>query len=230
VLGEKAGKEKIMVSSGKIFAQVPERGSRAQCASLQGKVKGDGSEFQMEVTKSGTICTVAKGQARFSTGKGSVLLSAGHECRATSPDSAPGVPRQVSLSRVIAWQKDLVKYYKVIPTVIASFTQAFNQAVALKNASGTGSLMQAQPAIERMKELEGRLSEMVPDDRMLTGHNKLKSAFATMETCLVLTSPNQQLVRKAQQDLAFARAEVAKWKPVNDAMEKRFVSNPWYVP
>jgi hypothetical protein len=230
VLGEEKGREKVMVAFGKIYVGMPARGARAEFESPQGSVRSGAAELQLEVSKSGTRCVVAKGKAHFSTGGGSVELSGGQETLGTSKTVPPSKACQISPGLLIAWQKDLVKFYRIIPVYSASFMQAYNQARSSGGAGG--SLMQAQGQIERMSEIKAALAEIVPDDKMRIGHGRLREAFDLYMSSLASIDPRLSADFRTRADgfHAGAQAEVVKWKPQNDAMEKRFVTNPHYTP
>lgn len=123
------------------------------------------------------------------------------------------------LKRLMRWQREIVTYYDSI----VSFVNSFNQAMALKNASGFGSLLQAQPRIDEMKKILSQLKALVPDDEMRAGHMKLLSACNLMIQCLVMNPTPKNIYVQSQNDLAIAQAELAKWKAQYDAAEDRFI-------
>jgi hypothetical protein len=123
------------------------------------------------------------------------------------------------LRKLMRWQDEIITYHDCM----VSFVNSFNQAMALKNASGYGSLLQAQSHIDHMKDILAKVKSMVPDDDMRAGHMKLLSAFNLMIQCLVLNPAPQKLYLQSQGDLAVARGELAKWKAQYDAAEDRFI-------
>jgi hypothetical protein len=127
--------------------------------------------------------------------------------------------QEIELKKLMRWQHEILTYYDSI----VSFVNSFNQAMALKNASGFGSLLQAQPRIDEMKKIMAQVQAMVPDDQMRAGHIKLLSAFNLMIQCLVLNPTPKSFYVQSQNDLAMAQAELAKWKAQYDAAEDRFI-------
>jgi hypothetical protein len=123
--------------------------------------------------------------------------------------------------RIRRWYDDIMKY----DSSVTAFMNAYNQALALKNASGFGSLLQAQPYIDEMKEHLSRIQAIIPDEMMKAGHMKLLSAFNMMLQGLVLTAPSAQIQSQAQQDLVIGQNELAKWKTEYNATRNRFIKS-----
>jgi len=218
---DKNGKKGLFVSLGKIFAKMMPQKSNFQIQSPYGAAAIEGTQLQVEVAPSLSSVTVAEGKVNFSNQKNAMKLQQGEQSSSSSLTAALSPAKKVQLQILIRWQGDIKKYYDAIP----EFIDAFNQAQASKNASGTGSLYGAQAQVQRMKELLELLDTIVPDDKMLNGHRKLKSAFNLMIQSLVMTNPatSQQFLTQAQADLTIAQNELNKWKLNYDNEERQFL-------
>jgi len=129
--------------------------------------------------------------------------------------------QEQELKRLRRWYDAIIRY----DNNINAFMNAYHQAFALKNASGFGSLLQAQPYLEEMKACLASLQSIVPDEMMSNGHMKFISAFNTMEQCLVLNPTPVNMQAQAQQDLTIAQNELARWKADFNATRSRFIRN-----
>jgi hypothetical protein len=129
--------------------------------------------------------------------------------------------QEQELQRLRRWYEGIIKY----DNNITAFLNAYSQACAAKDASGFGSLRQAQPYVEEMKARLASLQSTVPDEMMRNGHMKFLSAFTTMLQCLVFTAPPENLQAQAQQDLVMAQNDLARWKADFNATRSRFIRN-----
>jgi hypothetical protein len=223
----------ILVTLGKIWADITKKQARFEIGSPHGAAAIEGTQLQYEVSDNDSTCAVMKGKVRFYNDKSKVALTSGRQSSSSSRSGTLTPARAVELKRLIAWQNDILKYSQAIPR----FTELFNQALSKKAASGTGSLHGAEDEIEGMKTIQALVESMVPDDEMLPGHNKLKGAFAKLMCYLAIVpnTPEQQASAnkfrsEAESDMAMAQTYLQKWINGYNATEQRFLTNPSFNP